>query len=317
MPHIRVNEIEIYYQIDSNAAKGGEALLLIMGLGAQLIAWDEAFCRDLAAHGFTLIRFDNRDAGKSSKLHHLGTPTLASITGRQLMGWGPKPAYSLRDMAGDAFALLDALGIHSAHVVGASMGGMIGQIMAIERPERVRSLTSIMSHPGDWHSKIVHPKVLSKMLRPPPSAYDDEPHKHRDAMARRHLDFVRLVSGRGYPFEEERMRQLIQLAYDRGFSARGLMRQFAAIATAPNREPALRRLRVPTLVMHGTEDPLVPMIGGKKTARAVPGARLRLYRGMGHHVPQALRRDFVSEIVEHTRGARQNASDRRMRTTGG
>lgn len=273
----------------------GSPLVLIMGLGMQLIAWPEGLCELLAEHGFRVIRFDNRDIGLSTKLTHLGKPHLRSLVTRGAMNLPVRAPYTLGDMARDTVGLLDALGIDHAHVVGASMGGMIAQVMAIEHPARVRSLTSLMSHPGDLRSKLAKPAALRALLAPIP--------RDPDVALTHMVGVLRVLSSPGFPFDEPGVRAMCELARDRGFHPHGFLRQLAAIAAAPSRVPALRRLRTPTLVLHGTEDPLVPPVAARTTARVVPGARLHWVRGMGHDLPRGAWPEMAAVIAGHAQEA--------------
>ena len=263
----------------------GEPLLLVMGLATQMIAWDEEFCGMLAERGFRVVRFDNRDIGRSTKLRSAGVPgRLDLLIGRR----GTAP-YLLRDMAADTFSLMDHLEIDSAHLVGASMGGMIAQTAAIERPERVRSLTSIMSTTGS--RRVGHPSYRTFGL-----LLGERP-REREEMVERVVKTFKVIGSPGYPFEEEHVRELAARSYDRGHSAAGVVRQLHAITASGDRTPRLRQLKLPALVIHGKNDILVNPSGGRATARAIPGARLKLVEGMGHDLPRALWPDFVKEIA--------------------
>ncbi|GAB4522656.1 MAG: alpha/beta hydrolase [Haliangiales bacterium] len=295
MPHAKVGDIELCYEVRGELSSESPPLLLIMGLGAQMISWDDALCDLLVERGFTVIRFDNRDVGLSTKLDHLGRPRLRSMFWRGLINMPGGAPYSLNDMAADALGLLDALDISSAHVVGASMGGMIAQCMALDAPHRVRSLTSIMSHPGDTRSKISKPAAMRTLFTPLP--------RDRELAIARQVEILRLLSSPAYPFDAERARRLIERGRERSYHPPGFLRQMSAIVHAPNRIPALRKLRVPSLVMHGRNDILVPVIGGKSTARAIPGARLRIFDGMGHDLPRPLWPVLVDEIARHADSA--------------
>ena len=267
-------------------------LLLIMGLGGQMISWDSDFCEAIADHGFRVIRFDNRDVGHSTRFPHSRTPTI-----REMMraAWRSKPLdapYTLSDMADDAAGLLEALGLASAHVVGISMGGMIAQTLAIHHPVRIRSLTSIMSNIGEPElGLLLRPKVLLALLRPGPS--------EREGYIEHGIKVWRLVSGPDLPFDEERARRSAELAYDRGPSAEGTTRQLAAILASGSRKQALKGVTAPTLVIHGEADPLLSVRGGIATAQAIPGAKLLLIPGMGHGIPPSLAPQIVDAIVEH------------------
>jgi pimeloyl-ACP methyl ester carboxylesterase len=277
------NGIELCYQEMGDA--DGEPLLLVMGLATQMIAWDEGFCGMLAERGFRVVRFDNRDIGRSTKIRSAGVPNvLEMIVGRR----GSAP-YLLRDMAEDTFGLMDHLGIDSAHLAGASMGGMIVQTAATERPQRVRSLTSIMSTTGS--RRVGHPsyKTFGLLLGKPP--------REREAAIERVVKTFRVIGSPGYPFEEERVRQIAGRSFDRGHSQAGIARQLHAITASGDRTAGLRKLQIPALVIHGRNDVLVNPSGGRATARAIPGARLKMIDGMGHDLPRQLWPAFVEEIA--------------------
>jgi pimeloyl-ACP methyl ester carboxylesterase len=277
------NGIELCYQ--EMGDPGGEPLVLVMGLATQMIAWDEGFCAMLAERGFRVVRFDNRDIGRSSRIRGAGAPnTLDMLVGRR----GSAP-YLLRDMAADTVGLMDHLGIESAHVVGASMGGMIAQTVAIEHPERTRSLVSIMSTTGS--RRVGHPSYRTFGL-----LLGDRP-REREAMIERAVKTFKVIGSPGYPFEEERVRDLAARSYDRGHSAAGIARQLHAITASGDRTAGLRKLQTPTAVIHGKNDVLVNPSGGRATAKAIPNARLKMIDGMGHDMPQALYPTFVEEIA--------------------
>jgi pimeloyl-ACP methyl ester carboxylesterase len=277
------NGIELCYQEMGDLA--GEPLLLVMGLATQMIAWDEEFCGMLVERGFRVVRFDNRDIGRSTRIKAAGVPgKLDLVLGRR----GTAP-YLLRDMAVDTFGLMDHLGIESAHLVGASMGGMIVQTAAIERPERVTSITSIMSTTGS--RRVGHPsyRTFGLLLGKTP--------REREAAIERVVKTFRTIGSPGYPFEEERVREIAGRSFDRGHSEAGIARQLHAITASGDRTARLRELNIPALVIHGKSDPLVNPSGGRATAKAIPGARLKLVEGMGHDLPRALWPDFVEEIT--------------------
>ena len=277
-----VNGIKLCYQ--EMGDPDGEPLFLVMGLATQMIAWQEEFCAMLAERGHRVVRFDNRDIGRSTKLKAAGLPGKLDM----LVGRG-KPPYLLRDMAADTFGLMDHLGISSAHLVGASMGGMIVQTAAIEQPERVRSLTSIMSTTGS--RRVGHPsyRTFGLLLGKPP--------REREAAIERVIKTFKTVGSPGYPFDEERVREIAGLSFDRGHSEAGIARQLHAITASGDRTPGLRKLELPALVIHGKNDLLVNPSGGRATAKAIPGARLRMIEGMGHDLPRALWPTFVEEIA--------------------
>ena len=274
--------IELCYQ--EMGDPDGEPLVLIMGLATKMIAWDDEFCAMLAERGFRVVRFDNRDIGRSTRFRSAGVPNVLDL----VVGRGT-PAYRLRDMAADTAGLMDHLGIDSAHLVGASMGGMIAQCVAIGHPERVRSLTSVMSTTGS--RRVGHPsyRTFGLLLGKRP--------REREAAIERVVNTFRTIGSPGYPFEEERIRELAARSFDRGHSQAGIARQLHAITSCGDRTPHLRKLEIPAAVIHGKNDILVNPSGGRATAEAIPDARLRLIDGMGHDMPRALWPTFVEEIA--------------------
>lgn len=277
------NGIELAYQ--EMGDPGGEPLLLVMGLATQMIGWDEEFCALLAERGYRVVRFDNRDVGRSTKLVDAGVPSRFDM----LSGRRATAPYLLGDMARDTTALMDHLGIGSAHLVGASMGGMIVQTVAIERPRRVRSLVSIMSTTGSRWTGLPSFKAFGVLLAKPP--------RSREEAVERAVKTFRVIGSPGFPFEEERVRDIAARSYDRGHHPPGVARQLHAIMASGDRTRGLRGVEAPTLVIHGRADPLVRPAGGRATARAVPGARLRLIEGMGHDLPAPLWSEFAAEIA--------------------
>jgi pimeloyl-ACP methyl ester carboxylesterase len=267
-----------------------EPMLLVMGLATQMTFWDQAFCSMLARNGYFVIRFDNRDVGRSSRGR--GRVTRGMLV-RAFAGGRVRSPYSLRDLADDAFGLLDHLGLESAHLVGVSMGGMIVQTMAIEKPGRVRSLTSIMSTTGKRTVGWQHPRLMPAMLRPIRPG--------RAAYADASVSLWHLIGSPGFAHDDERTRELAGEAYDRGVSSSGALRQMMAILTQPNRSPALHGLKMPTLVVHGLNDRMVHVSGGRATAAAIPGAELLLVDGMGHDLPPELYETLVDAIVRTAR----------------
>lgn len=283
MPRARSNGVELEYETFGSPAD--PPLLLVMGLGAQMISWDEEFCGRLAARGLQVIRFDNRDVGLSTRFDELGLPSLPEI----LSGSAPPP-YTLDDLAADAAGLLDALDLPAAHLVGASMGGFIVQLMAINHPEKVLSMTSIMSGPGGADAVPPTPEALEVLLARPPT--------EREALIEHGVRVSRVICG---PlFDEERARRLRTRAVDRSVSIAGTARQYAAIVAASSRLGGLASLRVPVLVVHGEADPLVPLENGLRTAAAVPGARLLTFAEMGHDLPPTIWPQVIDAIVETT-----------------
>ena len=276
MPNVKANGIDIEYEEFGD--RRGRPLLLIMGLGAQMILWREDFCKQLAQRGHRVIRFDNRDVGKSSTLDHLGLPNVMAAVTATLLRQPVSAPYLLRDMAADAAALLDVLGIKRAHVVGASMGGMIAQALAIEHPQRVLTLTSIMSTTGNPNLPPAKPAALSALLMPPPT--------DRQQSIERAVTVFRTIGSPGFPFDEAEIRELAARSYDRGFNPDGVARQFVAIVASGSRTDALKAVKVPALVIHGKDDPLVPVEGAYDTAAAISGAQLLVIDGMGHDLPR-------------------------------
>jgi pimeloyl-ACP methyl ester carboxylesterase len=289
MASVEANGITIEYE----AAGDGEPLLLVMGLGGQLTDWSEGFVDRLVAAGFRVITFDNRDQGLSTEFDwEPPTQTRAVLT--TLLKRPPKAGYLLADMADDAIGLLDALDIDSAHIVGMSMGGMIAQTMAIQDPKRVRSLTSIMSNPGDRKNGRIAPSIMPKLAKMSPPT--------RDTAAQRSVDMFTLFSGSHFDPSEHLRRAKISV--ERSFRPAGTARQTAAIMASPDRTPGLRQLDVPTLVIHGLMDKLVRPSGGTATAAAVPGSRLLVFPDMGHDLPEPRHPEIVEAIRRHADRAR-------------
>jgi pimeloyl-ACP methyl ester carboxylesterase len=275
MARARANGLELEYDVRGDVA--APALLLVMGLGAQMIAWPEGLL-DLLARRFRVIRFDNRDSGRSTWLDDEGPPNVALAIEAGQLGRPVESAYTLSDLAADAAALLDVLDIAAAHVVGASMGGFVAQQMAIDSPARVRTLTSIMSSTGDPELPPPAPAALAALLEPLPPG--------REAFIDRSVRASRAVSATGFPFDEEWVRWRAAASFDRGVSADGFGRQLLCVWASPSRKQALRAVRLPTLIIHGAADPLLPLAHGRATAEAIPGARLLVIDGMGHDLPR-------------------------------
>jgi pimeloyl-ACP methyl ester carboxylesterase len=266
-------------------------LLLIMGLATQMILWDDDFCAQLAARGFHVIRFDNRDIGMSTKLEHARTPSFAEMMLSHATGLRFRVPYLLRDMAADTAGLMDALGIASAHVVGASMGGAIAQEMAVLYPQRVRTLTSIMSTTGN-------PK-LPGPTRPALAVLGKKPPQDRAGYVREYVATWHVLSGDHFPFDPERFARHGANSFDRGINPAGAARQLFAMIASGNRKKSLATVTVPTLVIHGTEDPLIPAAAGVDTAQTIPGARLELIEGMGHSFPREVWPRIIDAIATH------------------
>jgi pimeloyl-ACP methyl ester carboxylesterase len=288
MSRLKANGIEIEYEIFG--ADDGAPMLLVMGLGAQMLSWDEEFCGLLAGRGFHVIRYDNRDSGLSTKMESAGEPDILAA-----FGGNPKPAYQLDDLADDAVGVLDALGIGAAHIVGASMGGFIAQLVAINHPDRVLSLTSIMSGPGGVDAVPPKPEGAEVLMTVPPPT--------REARIQHGLWIRRVLTGPGDPFDEDAETQRVERNYDRSYYPVGTGRQLVAILAAQSRLERLSHIKAPTLVIHGVGDVLVPVENGRSVAAAVPGARLLEFEGMGHDLPVRVWPQVVDAIEELARQA--------------
>jgi pimeloyl-ACP methyl ester carboxylesterase len=288
-----VGPVELAYETIGD--RSDPPLLLVMGLGMQLIHWDIEFCELLAERGFRVIRFDNRDTGLSTKIRG-PVPNVM----RLMAGLPVRVPYLLDDMATDTFGLLDHLGIERAHVVGASMGGMIAQTMAIREPRRVLSLGSMLSTTGDRRLGTPKLRVWSILMRRAP--------QDRDSYMAYFARVFRMIGSPGYPADDERIRQLAAATYDRCHYPAGTARQLAAVLASGSRTAALRELDVPTVVIHGESDPLVPLRAGRATAAAIPGAELITIPGMGHDLPKELWPTFVAAIAKNAERARARAA---------
>jgi len=287
---VPVNGIKIVY--DTFGERSAPPMLLVMGLGAQMIAWDEDFCRELAALGYWVIRFDNRDVGLSTRFDEAGIPDIPAMMQMQRGGQPLETTYTLRDMADDAVGLLDAIGVESAHVIGVSMGGMISQEMVIHHPERVRTVTSIMSSTGNPVLPPPRSEAMAILLKAPPSG--------RSAYIENSVESTKVLGGTVLSFDEVRARKRAGRAFDRGLSPAGTTRQLAAVLASGSRKEALKSVTVPSLVIHGDADPLVPVEGGIDTAEAIPGAELLIIEGLGHDLPPAVWSQVMDAIVKHT-----------------
>lgn len=280
---VNVSEtIELAYESFGNQAD--PPMLLVMGLGAQMIAWSDEFCAQLAARGYRVIRFDNRDVGLSTNFVGGPAPDVA----KAMTGDYSSAAYTLSDMAGDAVGLLDALDIRTAHVVGASMGGMIAQCMAIEYPGRLRSMTSIMSTTGDRAVGRPSPEAMAVLLAPPVN--------DRGGAIARAVESAKVIGSPGFDRDDDIIKERAALAFDRAFDPVGGARQLVAIQASGDRTEKLRSVRVPTLVVHGAADALVNVSGGKATAAAIEGSELLLVDGMSHDLPQGAWPQIVDAI---------------------
>jgi pimeloyl-ACP methyl ester carboxylesterase len=294
----RTNGIDICYEIFGDAA--AEPMLLIMGLGAQMIHWDDDYCPQLAARGFRVIRFDNRDIGKSSKMS--GGKRLAPLELLKLrfLKIPVKAPYLLRDMAQDVTGLMDVLGIKSAHLVGASMGGMIAQEIAISFPQRVRSLTSIMSTTGNPKDPPPTREAAAVLMAPPPTT--------KEEYFERYAQTWKILRVGSFPQDEALDRARAERTFERGLNPAGVGRQLRAILASGSRKQRLASVKAPTLVIHGTVDPLVRPEAGKDTAASIPGAKLLMIEGMGHALPIPIWPQIIDAIDKHAHGAAKKAA---------
>lgn len=294
MPTVQANGLSLEYE--SFGRPEDPPLLLIMGLGAQMVIWPLPLCQQLAAAGYYVIRFDNRDIGLSSRLSHLGKPRLMLAGIAQTLGMPLRAPYSLDDMAQDTVGLMDALGFDSAHVVGLSMGGMIAQLVAARHPARVRSLTLIMTSSGNPRLPAPSLKLRLRLVKPP-AKFD------RDSLINHGIQTWRLIGSPAYPADETALREMVSGAFDRSHHPRGVARQTAAILAARSRVPLLKRIIAPTLVLHGQDDPLVPVAAARELVRHIAGARLEEFPGMGHDLPAVLLPRIGELIIAHADGA--------------
>jgi pimeloyl-ACP methyl ester carboxylesterase len=293
MPSAKANGLEIAYE-DAGPADA-PVILLVMGLGAQLVFWPDALVAGLVERGFRVVRFDNRDVGLSTHLRHHKPPSRLRLAAG-LLGLPVAMPYTLRDMARDTVGLLDALGIARAHVVGASMGGMIAQNLAADHAGRVLSLTSIMSTSGRRGLPGPTPELRRMM-------FQRRPVGSRDAAIDMGSRMLAAFAAPGPIHDEAERRAAVAVAYDRGFDPDGTARQFGAIVADGSRIERLKRIRVPTLVIHGRGDPLVPLPAGVDTAAHIRGARLEIIEGMGHDLPSAAIPRLVDLIASHAASA--------------
>ncbi|GAB1154617.1 alpha/beta hydrolase [Paenibacillus illinoisensis] len=286
---LKVNGIDLAY--DSYGNRTDETILLIAGLGTQMIRWTVPFCEMLVARGFRVIRFDNRDTGLSTHFSHHPTLNFETLASTLMSGQRPDIPYTLNDMSDDVIGLLDALGIRKAHFVGRSMGGMIAQLAASRYPERVLSLTSIMSTTGNPDLPPTSPEVMALMTQPAPNPMEDE-----EGYLAHSLAFAKRISGTGYPFEADEYRSLIREEVQRAYDPASVGRQIAAIAVSGDRRPYLAKVTVPSLIIHGMDDPMFVPACGKDTAQAISGAEFMLLEGMGHDLPAQLFETVVAGI---------------------
>jgi pimeloyl-ACP methyl ester carboxylesterase len=298
MARLTANGLQL--EVESFGANGDPAVLLIMGLGMQLTAWPDLFCQALASAGYRVVRFDNRDIGLSDAIE--GPPVnVAKQFLRYALRLPIDSPYRVQDMAEDARGVLDALQIDRAHVIGASMGGMIAQSFAASWPERSRSLVSIMSTSGDRRLPWSDLSVLRKLLaRPPRNATFDQLVEH-------YVQLFRALSGPGFPIDDATLRARLQRSLKRSFKPAGTLRQLLAIAASGDRSAQLQMIRCPTLVLHGDADPLVPLAHGRDCAVKIPGARIDIVPGMGHDLPPTLVPLLTEHVLSHLRAVDQRA----------
>ncbi len=291
---VRANGLDI--EVEDSGPGGGRApVLLVMGLGMQLTAWPPAFVEALVAAGHRVIRFDNRDIGLSTRLDHLGAPNLLWESLKLRVGLPVRAPYTLADLAADTLGVLDALGLERAHVVGASMGGMIAQRLALAAPARVLTLTSIMSSSGARHLPGPQLRVLQVILSRPRDAQEATLLAH-------YVRLFQAIGSPGYPVPPQELREAILASVRRGgYHPQGTARQLAAVAADTRRAEELQRIRVPTLVVHGRDDPLVPLACGEDTARRIPGARLVAIPGMGHDLAPGVVERVLPPLLAHLR----------------
>ncbi|MDO6712603.1 MULTISPECIES: alpha/beta fold hydrolase [Aliiglaciecola] len=283
-----VNGITLCYQTFGNPKD--KPLLLIMGLATQMIHWDPRFCQKLVDQGYWVIRFDNRDIGRSTLLQGQKKPTIFSVAANQLFGKKLHVPYDLHTMAGDAVALLDHLNIATCHLVGVSMGGMIAQCIAIDYPNRVASLTSIMSTTGNRTLPKPKKSVMLKIIQPPPK--DPKAYLHYS------LKLWKMLNGDYFNFDKKKIATLMQHARERSFNPDGVWRQTCAILASPDRTSALHKIKLPSLVIHGDCDPLVPVECGIATAAAIENCELVIIKGMGHTLPEEAWDQIISSIAK-------------------
>ena len=288
-----VGEVTLCYETFGD--EKDPAMLLVMGLGTQMIGWHEDFCERLAERGFHVIRFDNRDIGRSTHLKDARPPSTLQLVTRSKSA----AAYRLEDMAGDAAGLLEGLGIDAAHVVGASMGGMIAQTLALEHPDRVLSLASIFSTTGHRRHGQPSPRIYDIFLRTPP--------RDPEAFAEHMLTMFKRIGSHGFEIDEGEFRERAKLALSRGRSSAGVLRQIAAVTASGDRTEKLRGIRAPTVVIHGDRDMMVHPSGGRETAKAIPGAKHITIHGMGHDLPRGAWDQIVDAIVENAARAGDSA----------
>ena len=293
MARAKANGIEIEYETAGD--KGDPALLLVMGLGAQLTIWPDAFFHGLATQGFFVIRYDNRDTGLSTDFGSWGVPNIADAFQKLMSGKKVDTPYLVKDMAADAIGLLDALGIDKAHMVGASMGGMIVQTVAALWPERTRSMVSIMSTSGRPGLPPGKPEALAMLTAQPEGP-------SREQRVKYGIKLRQTIAGAGYPPAEAELRAFVEKNVDRRWYPEGGARQYLSIIASGDRVEMLKKIKVPTLVLHGEDDPLLPVECGRDVARLVPAAEIQTYPGWGHDFPKGMIPTVIERIVTFCKG---------------
>jgi len=290
---VKVNGVELAY--DEFGEESSDPFILIMGFSMQMVAWHEGFCARLAENGFRVIRFDNRDIGHSTWLTHYGVPNIAQVMTDIMQGKQPEVPYLLKDMAKDVIGLMDGLGMPAAHVMGMSMGGMIAQTLAIEYPERLRSVISLSSSPGTQDPSLpaATPEAAAVLMTPLP--------QDREGFIEGSIKAWKVIGGPHMPMPEDMLRERAERFYSRGVHLPGLARQLAAIMSSGSRREALKKVKVPTLVLHGDADPLIPPQHAVATAEAIPGARLHMISGLGHEVPPAAWDEIIGTVCRFIR----------------
>jgi pimeloyl-ACP methyl ester carboxylesterase len=299
MPQIRANGIDIEYE--SFGRESDPAILLIMGFAAQMTMWPTALCQQLAAKGFRVIRFDNRDIGLSTHLSHLPVPNPTELMGKMMAGQPVEVPYQLDDMAKDAAELLKALGIKSAHIVGASMGGMIAQLVAINHPDVTKSLISVMSTTARRDLPPAKPEAMAALMAQPAS-------NSREDRIKTGLVLVKTLGSPGYPGTEDELLAAVSAAVDRApYDPAGVARQLGAIVAAQPRNDKLKNVRAPAMVLHGADDPIIPVEAGKDTAASIPGAKLVIEPGMAHDFTNAMLPLYLKHFSEFATSVEQKA----------
>ena len=294
MARVKANGIEIEYE--TFGKKSDPALLLIMGLGAQLTLWPESLCEGLASHGFHVVRYDNRDVGLSTDFDKWGVPNIMDAFMKLMKGEKVATPYLLDDLANDAVGLLDALDIDRAHMVGASMGGMIAQVLAAKYPQRTRSLVSIMSTSGRRGLPMGKPEAVAML-----SAQPEGP--SREQLVAHGMKLRTVIGSPGFPSDPAELRALVERNIDRRYYPAGAARQYLAVMASGDRVDLLKTVKVPTLVLHGVDDPLLPVDGGKDVASLVPGAKIETFPGWGHDIPKEMVPKLVESISKFCRAA--------------